>query len=116
MHNLLMQFFTPDSSKIEVFETCFFDIVTTYIDHPSHVKHFLGRLYVVFSLLLGVDSLRGGLAEGNRIFCFFSILSRKSVSGVPTPWGLYGAEWDERLCSLCTFQPFLLCWRFWRPR
>ena len=29
VHNLLMQFFTPDSSKIEVFETCFFDIVTT---------------------------------------------------------------------------------------
>ena len=28
VHNLLMQFFTPDSSKMEVFETCFFDIVT----------------------------------------------------------------------------------------
>ena len=41
----------------------------------------------------------------------FSILSRKRV---PTPWGLYGAEWDER--CLCTFEPFLLCWRFWRPR
>ena len=27
--NLLMQFFTPDSSKIEVFETCFCDIVIT---------------------------------------------------------------------------------------
>ena len=29
VHNLLMQLFTPGSSKIEVFETCFFDIVTT---------------------------------------------------------------------------------------
>ena len=29
VHNLLMQFFTLGSSKIEVFETCFFDIVTT---------------------------------------------------------------------------------------
>ena len=29
VHNLLMQFFNPGSSKIEVFETCFFDIVTT---------------------------------------------------------------------------------------
>ena len=29
VHNLLMQFFTLDSSKMEVFETCFFDIVTT---------------------------------------------------------------------------------------
>ena len=29
VHNLLMQLFTLGSSKIEVFETCFFDIVTT---------------------------------------------------------------------------------------
>ena len=29
VHNLLMQFFTLDSSKMEVFETCFYDIVTT---------------------------------------------------------------------------------------
>ena len=29
VHNLLMQFFTLDNSKIEVFETCFFDIVIT---------------------------------------------------------------------------------------
>ena len=30
VHNLLMQFFTLDSSKIRVFETCFFfDIVIT---------------------------------------------------------------------------------------
>ena len=27
VHNLLMQFFTPDSSKIEVFETFFFLIL-----------------------------------------------------------------------------------------
>ena len=29
VHNLLMQFFTSGSSKIKVFETCFFDIVIT---------------------------------------------------------------------------------------
>ena len=29
VHNLFMQFFTLDGSKMEVFETCFFDIVTT---------------------------------------------------------------------------------------
>ena len=29
VHNLLMQFFTPGSSKIKVFESCFFDVVTT---------------------------------------------------------------------------------------
>ena len=29
VHNLLAQFFTVDGSKIEVFETCFFAIVST---------------------------------------------------------------------------------------
>ena len=29
VQNLVMQFFTVDSSKIEVFEPCFYDIVTT---------------------------------------------------------------------------------------
>ena len=29
VHNLLMQFFTLGCSKIEVFKTCFFDIVIT---------------------------------------------------------------------------------------
>ena len=29
VHNLLMQFFTLGSSKIEVFETCFYDTVIT---------------------------------------------------------------------------------------
>ena len=46
VHNLLMQFFTRGSSKIEVFETCFSDIVTTPNDHTSYVKHVLGRIYV----------------------------------------------------------------------
>ena len=46
VHNLLMQFFTLDSSKIEVFETYFFDILITQNDHPSYVKHVLGRIWV----------------------------------------------------------------------
>ena len=50
IHNLLMQLFTLGSSKIEVFETCFFDIVTTQNDHPSYAKHALGRIYVFFTL------------------------------------------------------------------
>ena len=50
VHNLLMQIFTPDSSKIEVFETCFFDIVTTQNDHPRYVKHVLGCICVFFIL------------------------------------------------------------------
>ena len=50
MHNLLMQFFNPDSSKMEVFETCFFDIVITENDYPRYVKHVLGRIYVFSTL------------------------------------------------------------------
>ena len=109
VHNLLVQFFTPGRSKIEVFENCFFDIVPTRYDHPRYVKHVLGRVSMFFTLfgyyvrggglpraghktclcslspLLKVDSLRGGFAEGNRI-----------VFQLATPWGFYGAEWDER--------------------
>ena len=48
-HNQLVQFFTLDSSKIEVFERCFFDIVTTQNDHPRYVKHILGRIYMFFT-------------------------------------------------------------------
>ena len=50
VHNLLMQFFTLASSKIEVFETYFFDIVITLNDHPIYVKHVLAHNYVVFNL------------------------------------------------------------------
>ena len=50
VHNLLMQFFTVESSKMEVFETYFFDIVITQNDHSSYVKHALGCIYVVFTL------------------------------------------------------------------
>ena len=58
MHNLLMQFFNPDSSKIEVFETCFFDIVITQNNHPSYAKHVPGRIYVFFTLF--GNQVRGG--------------------------------------------------------
>ena len=47
-----------------------------------------------------------------NLLVFFSDFEPKKCFRVPTLWGLYGAEWDERSCSLCTFQPFLLCWPF----
>ena len=50
VHNLLMQFFTLDSSKIEVFKTFFFDVVTTQYDHPRYVKHVFGRIGIFFTL------------------------------------------------------------------
>ena len=45
-----LQFFTLGSSKIEVFETCFYDILITQNDHPSYVKHVLGRIYMIFTI------------------------------------------------------------------
>ena len=79
MHNLLMQFFTPDSSKMEVFETYFFDIVTTQNDHPSYGKHVLGRIYVFFTLF-GYQVGGGGSPKGlvhNLLMQFFNPDSSK---------------------------------------
>ena len=71
-----MQFFTPDSSKIEVFETGFYDIVTTQNDHPMYVKHVLGRIYVFLTLFGyqvwgGVGGVRRGLVH-NLLMQFFT--------------------------------------------
>ena len=49
-HNLIKQFFTLGSSEIEVFETCFYDIVTTRYDHPRYLKHVSGGIYMFFTL------------------------------------------------------------------
>ena len=59
VHNLLMQFFTLDSSKIEVFETYSFDIGITQDDHPRYVKHVSGRIYL-FCTPFGHWAHRGG--------------------------------------------------------
>ena len=46
VHNLLMQFFILDSSRLKVSQLFYFNIVNTYNDHPSYVKHVLARNYV----------------------------------------------------------------------
>ena len=51
VHNLLMPSFSLDSPKIEVFETGSSGLIITQNDHPSYVKHVLGRLYVFFTIL-----------------------------------------------------------------
>ena len=78
VHNLLMQFFTLGSSKMEVFETYFFDIVTAQYDHPTYVKHVLGRIYVFF-ILFGYW-VRGESPKGlvhNLLLQFFTLSSSK---------------------------------------
>ena len=72
VHNLLMQFFTLDSSKVEVFKFCFFDIVTTQYDHPSYLKHILGRICMFFTLFGywggGGGSQRIGTQPADAVF------------------------------------------------
>ena len=75
-----MQFLTLDRSKMEVFETCFFDIVTTHIDHPRYVKHVLGRIYVFFTLFGYQVRGGGGSPKGlvhNLFVQFFTLGSSK---------------------------------------
>ena len=79
VHNLLLQFFTLDSSKIEVFQTCFFDIMTTQNDHASYVKHVLGSMYVFSTLFrYWVPGGGGGAPKGlvhNLLMQFFTLIS-----------------------------------------
>ena len=49
-HNLLMQFSSLGSSKMEISETDFFDILTTQNDEISYVKHVVAPLCVFFTL------------------------------------------------------------------
>ena len=76
-----MRFFTLGSSKIEVFEPCVFDIVTTQNDHPSYVKHVLGRIYVFLTLFgYQVRGGEGGAPRGlvhNLLVQFFPLGSPK---------------------------------------
>ena len=59
-HNLLMQFSTLGSSKIEIFNTDFFDILTILNDQVSYMQHVLNPLYVFLTLLWCFDG-DGGL-------------------------------------------------------
>ena len=59
-----MQFFTLDCSKIEVFETGFYDIVTTQNDHPRYVKHVLRRICMFFTLFWYWPHRGGGVRKG----------------------------------------------------
>ena len=49
-HNLLMQFSSLGSSKMEISETDLFDTLTIQNDQISYVKHVSAPLYVFFTL------------------------------------------------------------------
>ena len=59
-HNLLMQFSSLGSSKMEISETNFFDILTIQNDQVSYIKHVLASLYVFFTLFECVRVCVGG--------------------------------------------------------
>ena len=58
-HNLLIQFSRLGSSKMEISETDFFDIMTIQNDQISYVKHVLAP-FMSFSPYLGVGGGGGG--------------------------------------------------------
>ena len=49
-HNLLLQFSSLSSSKMEISETDFSDTLTIQNDQISYVKHVLAPLHVFFTL------------------------------------------------------------------
>ena len=71
-HNLLMQFSSLGSSKMEFSKTDFFDTLTIQNDQISYVKHVLAHLYVFFTLFgcwggaqkrLSLSPVRGALPK-----------------------------------------------------
>ena len=62
-HNLLMQFSSLGSSKMEISETDLFDTLTIQKDQISYVKHVLAPLYVFFTLF-GCRGGGGGAPQG----------------------------------------------------
>ena len=75
-----MQFFTLDSSKIEIGDTFFFDTMITKNDHPRYVKHVLGRIYVFFTPFGHWAHRGGGSPKGlvhNLLMQLFTLGSSK---------------------------------------
>ena len=65
---------------MEVFETCFFDVVTTQNDHPRYVKHVLGRICMFFTPFGYRAGGGGGAPRGlvhNLLMQFFSLYRSK---------------------------------------
>ena len=106
MHNLLMQFFTPGSSKIEVFETYFFDTMPTQNDHPSYGKHVLGRIYVFFTLFGYQVGGGGGLPRDWYTTCLCSFSTRTArVKNVEKMTPLFFGSKIMNLLVFFDFEP-----------
>ena len=61
-HNLLVQFSTLSTSKMEIFKPDFFDVLPIHNGQTSYVEHVLNPLYVCFTLF-GCWRGDGGASE-----------------------------------------------------
>ena len=104
MYNLLKQFFTLGSSKIEVFETYFFDIVTTQYDHPGYINHVLGRIYV-FSTLFR-DRVGGGVSQGIGTQLAYTIFHPGHIKNRITSQRLLDQARQAYIGEDATYPPF----------
>ena len=103
-HNLLMQFSSLGSSKMEIFETDFFDILTIQNDQIFYIKHVLAPLHVFFTLfgyvcVGGGGGSQGGL--GTTCLCSFRASVAQEWSSLsPLRGDLPKAI--EFLCEICS--------------
>ena len=80
VHKLLMQFSTLSSSKLEIAETGFFDILTIHNDQITYVKHVLDPLDVFFTLSgcwRGAEATSKGLRTHNLPMQISTLYSSK---------------------------------------
>ena len=84
-HNLLMQFSSLCSSKMEISKTDFFCILTSHNDQISYVKPVLDPLNVFFTLLGCLDGDKG--LEHNLLMQFSTLSSSKMET--PSLFELY---------------------------
>ena len=80
-HDLLMQFSTLYSSKMEIPKPIFFNVLTIHNDQATYVKHALDPLYVFFTLF---GSLDGGEGLGHNLRTQFFTLSSSKMENFKT--------------------------------
>ena len=82
-HNLLMRFSHLSSSKMEISEIDFFDIMTVQNDQISYVKHVLAPLCVFHIILVWGG---GGLPKGSRAqFAYAVFPPHQLKNACPSP-------------------------------
>ena len=112
-HNLLMQFSSLGSSKMEISKTDLFDTLTIQNDQISYIKHVLAPLYVFFTLF----GCRGGggspRAWGTTCLCSFPASAAEKWSFLSP---LRGADRDRAVRAVeAPYGPMGACGGLWRP-